>query len=121
MMLVQDVPPVPPVPPMPPMPAEVFLPPWLTLPPQVVLLISLGFFAACAFVLYPLMKAIGRRIEGKASVGSPALTAELDQLRARLTEVENWNHRLAELEERVDFAERLLSQRREPERLGPGT
>jgi len=116
MLLLQDVPTVPPVPPMPP---EVFLPPWVTLPPQVTLLIALGFFAACALVLYPLMKAIGRRIEGKTGVGSPALTAELERLRARLAELESWNHRLAELEERVDFAERLLSQRREPERLGP--
>ena len=119
MTLMQDVPPVPPVPPMPPMPEAVFLPPWATLPPQVTLLIALGFLAACAIVLYPLMKALGRRIEGRAAV-SPALAAEVEQLRTRLAEVELLHHRVGELEERVDFAERLLSQRREPERLGPG-
>lgn len=118
-MLLQDVPPVPPVPPMPPMPAEVFLPFWATLPPQVTLLIALGFFAACAVVLYPLMRAIGRRIEGKGAVPQ-ALSLELEQLRARLADVEAMTHRVAELEERVDFAERLLSQRREPGRLERG-
>jgi len=116
MIVLQDVPPIPPVPPVPPMPEAVFLPPWVTLPPQVTLLIALGFFAACALVLYPLMKAIGRRIEGKGAVPQ-ALSLELEQLRARLADVETMTHRVAELEERVDFAERLLAQKRDHERL----
>jgi hypothetical protein len=95
-------------------------PPWVTLPSQVTLLIVLGFFAACTIVLYPLMRALGRRLEGKPSGTNPALQADIDQLRQRLTEVEAMQHRVYELEERVDFAERMLSQRREPERLGGG-
>jgi hypothetical protein len=95
-------------------------PPWVTLPSQVTLLIVLGFFAACTVILYPLMRAIGRRLEGKNNVVTPALQADLDQLRQRLSEVEAVQHRVFELEERVDFAERMLSQRREPERLGGG-
>lgn len=94
-------------------------PPWITLPPQVTLLIALGFFAACAVVLFPLMRAIARRIEGRSSA-DPTLRAEVDQLRARVAEVETVHHRVLELEERVDFAERLLAQRREPERLPRG-
>jgi uncharacterized protein YoxC len=39
----------------------------------------------------------------------PTLRAEVDELRQRLVE----------LEERVDFAERLLAKRTEAERLGP--
>lgn len=39
----------------------------------------------------------------------PALRAEVDEMRQRLVE----------LEERVDFAERLLAKRNEAERLGP--
>ncbi|HWA14891.1 MAG TPA: hypothetical protein VG817_00560 [Gemmatimonadales bacterium] len=93
-------------------------PPWVTLPPQVTLLIVLGFFAACSVVLYPLMRAIGRRLEGKHTALTPALQADLEQLRQRLSEVESVQHRVFELEERVDFAERMLAQRREPERLG---
>jgi hypothetical protein len=98
------------------------IPPWVTLPPAVTALISLAFFAACAVVLYPLMRAIGRRIEGRSTGTDPALRAEVEQLRARVGDLEGLQHRVMELEERVDFAERLLAQRREPERLerGPG-
>ena len=96
------------------------LPFWITLPPAVTALISLAFFAACAFVLYPLMRAIGRRIEGRSVGTDPTLRAEVEQLHSRLAEVDALQHRVMELEERVDFAERLLSQRREPERLERG-
>lgn len=122
-----EMPPVPPAPPVPefqipdpvivsefPTPA-----PWVTLPPQVTVIISLAFLAACAVVLYPLMRAIGRRIEGRGT-GDAALREELEQLRGRVADVEVLQHRVMELEERVDFAERLLAQRREPERLGRG-
>ena len=43
---------------------------------------------------------------------------ELEQLRHRLSEVEIMQGRITELEERVDFAERLLAQKRQPEQLG---
>ncbi len=43
--------------------------------------------------------------------------AELEELDDRLYQLEQERARLHELEERVDFAERLLSQAREPERL----
>ena len=46
--------------------------------------------------------------------------AEVDDLKARLAEVEHIQHRLTDLEERVDFAERMLAQRREGGRVGPG-
>ncbi len=114
--------PVPPTPPpMPDLPPLPTLPPWATLPPAVTLLISLGFFAACAVVLYPLVRALGRRLEGRSSAGEAALRAEIDQLRQRVEDVEVMQNRILELEERVDFTERLLAnQRREAERL-PGS
>jgi hypothetical protein len=46
------------------------------------------------------------RLEAK---GSPMLTAELDELRARVEELEAERARLVELEERVDFTERVLA------------
>lgn len=94
-------------------------PPWVTLPPQMTVMIVVAFLAASAVILYPLMRAIGRRIEGRATA-DPALRAEVEQLRARLGDIESLQHRVMELEERLDFAERLLAQRREPERLGRG-
>jgi len=47
----------------------------------------------------------------------PLLAERLTELEARLAELEQGEFRLHELEERVDFAERLLAQAREPERL----
>lgn len=82
-------------------------PPWVTLPPPVTLLIALGFFAAAALVLFPLMRAIARRIEGRPSLNA----AELDELRARVADIETHQHRILEIEERLDFAERLLASR----------
>lgn len=95
-------------------------PPWVTMEPGVIVIIALAFFGACAMVLYPLVRAIGRRIEGRSARTDPAVLAELGQLRSRVEEVEALQHRVMELEERVDFAERLLAQRREPERLERG-
>jgi hypothetical protein len=46
----------------------------------------------------------------------PAL---LDDIQRRLDELENAEKRLAELEERLDFAERLLTRRQDPARLPP--
>jgi flagellar biosynthesis/type III secretory pathway M-ring protein FliF/YscJ len=59
-------------------------------------------FIILGIILYPLMKAFARRLEGRISSGvDPALLE-------RVTELE---HRLAEAEERIDFNERMLAQR----------
>ena len=42
---------------------------------------------------------------------------ELDVVNARLDQVDGLEQRVAELEERLDFTERVLSQHRETERL----
>lgn len=103
----------PPMPPMPPMEQVVINPPpWVTLPPPVVLL---GFVAMCVVagvVLFPLVRALARRIEGRAvpAEPDPQLLAEVEQLR----------HRVSELEERLDFAERMLSRRPGAEALPRG-
>jgi Tfp pilus assembly protein PilO len=93
-------------------------PPWVTMPPQTTLLMALGLFAACTIILTPLFRALGRRIEGRTT--DHALRSELDQMQARLGEVDALQHRLLDLEERLDFAERMLAQKREPDRLGRG-
>ena len=60
----------------------------------------------------PVARALGDRIRGRAGGDAdPALLAEVDQLRTRL----------AEVEERLDFAERLLAQAREADQLPGGT
>lgn len=51
---------------------------------------------------------------------SPAELSEarMAELESRLAEAGDLEFRVQELEERLDFAERLLAQHREPERLG---
>lgn len=42
-----------------------------------------------------------------------------EELQARIAELDDVKRRVGELEERLDFAERLLAQKRESERLQP--
>ena len=53
-------------------------------------------------------KAFARRLEGKAGT-DPALTERIAELEHRLAELEQDRVRVNELEERLDFAERLLA------------
>jgi Tfp pilus assembly protein PilO len=92
---------------------------WVTMPPQAVTIIILGIVAGCVIVLWPLMRALARRLEGR-STPDPATLAEVQQLRSRVAELEELPHRMADLEERLDFAERLLSQSREAQRIERG-
>ncbi len=61
-----------------------------------------------------------RRLRGRGEVEGPAVRAELEELRAQLAEQQDVRQRLLELEERVDFAERLLTQQREQGKLARG-
>jgi Tfp pilus assembly protein PilO len=108
-----------PVPPVPPIPVTPQFDPNLifTNPagPPIIFLLVIAALAATFVILLPLMRAFGRRLEGKG--GDAALRAEVEQLHARIGEVDTLHARVAELEERVDFTERLLAQSREPDRL----
>lgn len=103
-----------------PFPQEVFVgqtpaPPWESMPAPIVMLIFFAMIAAGVAILYPLARALARRLEGKHA--DPGLRAELEELRARMYEMESQQGRVAELEERLDFAERLLTKGHERERL----
>lgn len=86
---------------------------------------SFALFAAmgmigAAFLLGPIGRSISKRIAGRdADSGGDEVLARLREVEQRLAEVEAANTRLAELEERLDFAERLLTQSGGAERL-PG-
>ncbi len=95
------------------------MPPWMLMDPPALVLTALGFFAAVALIMWPLVRAIARRIEGKGGRPDPAMVAELDELRVRVAELEQQQLRFHELEERLDFTERLLAQQREQPRLHP--
>jgi hypothetical protein len=72
-----------------------------------------------AALLYPIARAYARRLEGRAP--AEGLRQDLADLSARLELMQHDQERVAELEARVDFAERMLAQQRdrEPARL-PG-
>lgn len=76
--------------------------------PMVVTIVFLAL-VAITLILWPIMRAFGRRLEGKGQ-GDAALRAEVEQLQQRLGEVDHLHHRVAELEERIDFAERMLAR-----------
>ena len=59
-------------------------------------------------------QALARRISGKSGPVDDELRTELLDLREHVGQLEQ---RLADSEERIDFAERLLAQRGEPGRL----
>ena len=97
-MMLQGIP----IPPTPPAPEAVIV---SNGPPEAVMIATtliIGFIIL-GIVLYPLVRAFARRLEGRAGGGEDASLVE-----ARVAELE---HRLADVEERLDFSERMLSQR----------
>lgn len=84
--------------------------------PPLVILIIVTVLTAATIILWPVMRALGRRLENRAGADA-GLRAEVDQLQQRILELEPMQTRVAELEERLDFAERLLAQSKDAERL----
>jgi hypothetical protein len=72
--------------------------------------------AAVALLFGPIGSAVARRIAGRSEPGDSS--AEIEDMRARMSgEVDDLRNRLGEVEERMDFTERLLAQSREPDQL----
>ncbi|HEX2265976.1 MAG TPA: hypothetical protein VHH14_06815 [Solirubrobacterales bacterium] len=105
-------PPVPPLPPQAPG-SELSVSGSLEDMAAVVLLLGVGLILAT--LVWPLIKAIARRIEGRAA--NAEVQAELEGLRERVRQLEEMQPRMLELEERVDFTERIVAKGREPDRL----
>ncbi|HEY7636647.1 MAG TPA: hypothetical protein VH763_13930 [Gemmatimonadales bacterium] len=101
----------PPIPPIPVDPNLIF-----TNDTPAIVMIVIASLLACTIILWPIVRAYARRIEGKGGT-DPALRADVEQLHQRLGEVEVLQARVAELEDRLDFAERLLAQPRESDQL----
>jgi hypothetical protein len=75
--------------------------------------------AAVGLLFGPIGSALARRIVGRPEPGDAH--AEIEEMRARVTdEVDDLRNRLAEVEERLDFAERLLAQGRQADQLPGG-
>jgi uncharacterized protein Yka (UPF0111/DUF47 family) len=103
----------PPVPPVPPPGSELSIGGSLEGIAAIVLL--LGASLIMAALIWPLVRAFAKRIEGTAPTAE--MQTELDSLRERVRQLEEIAPRMSELEERVDFTERIVAQGREPDRL----
>jgi hypothetical protein len=77
-------------------------------------IIVIAILSTALLIMWPVMRALARRLEGGAS---KELLLEVDGLRGRIQQLEDGHARMAELEERLDFAERMLAQSRDPDRL----
>jgi hypothetical protein len=75
----------------------------------------MALVAGLFLITRPLVAALARRI-GRDPTAPVVTDGAVDDLRAELDDARG---RIASLEERVDFAERMLAKQRDPERLVP--
>lgn len=81
--------------------------------------LAMGGAGALIYGAVALIGVAVKRLERSAPDGA-SLVGELADLRERVAETETIRERVLELEERLDFAERLLAQRNEPARISGG-
>jgi hypothetical protein len=83
--------------------------------------IPLAGMALSVTLGWPIARAIGRRIERRGAGGDPEATERLrgdvEDIRRRLDALEDLSGRLGEVEERLEFTERLLTRQRESGQL----
>lgn len=112
-----EAPPAPPLPPLEPVGQAPLPPPdiplevlaWLQeMPPGMILIPILAILTIGGSLLFVLVRGIARRLEGGANIRE--LRAEVEAMRQRLAELEDGGARIADLEERLDFSERILAQ-----------
>ena len=78
-------------------------------------IVAVMVFAMIGAILYPIARAYARRLEGGGA--TTALRDELADVSARLDGLQQSEGRMAELEARLDFAERMLTRQRDVESL----
>jgi len=85
------------------------------------ILLIFGGGTLVALAMSPIGRAVAAKIQGSGSAVVPSedLRRALDSNQAVLEEVEGLRRDISELQERVDFTERMLAKQREGPRL-PG-
>jgi hypothetical protein len=81
--------------------------------PMVVMTVISLSVAAIVILRGPVGRALGRRIEGTGAPDADLLH-RVEELETRLLAAEQVEGRLAEVEERLDFTERLLAAEKKP-------
>jgi hypothetical protein len=84
------------------------------------LIMLLAFTGAAVTILWTIVAAIGRVKRMGGTPGPGQLTAEeIDAIRAWLAEQDHTDTRVEQMEERLDFVERMLGRTREAQKLEP--
>ena len=88
------------------------------MPEQVFILFTITLVGGFSVILlWPFMRALAERIRPRgAAAGTEQLQAQQDALAEELAQT---RHDVAELQERLDFAERLLAKQQDPARIAP--
>ena len=88
----------------------------------IVVVVLLGTGVLFAVSVWHLSRALGARIRrwGLPPADDAARTELLEAQAAILGDLESLRREMAELAERMDFAERLLARPRDAQRIGPG-
>ena len=81
--------------------------------------IGVGLVAAASLVVLAWRRARALRHQAPMTTGEVNLD-RLNYLEERVGELEQGQNRIMELEERLDFTERMLAQQRDPAKIGPG-
>lgn len=96
------------------------MPDWLWIQEVVFPLIGMAMGAGVLYGVYRTANRLIDRKQEREALQGGAGSAEVEQLRARVEALEELSYRLHDLEERVDFTERVLTQQRERDQLRPG-
>ncbi len=90
--------------------------------PEEIVFLSFTTIVAVTCLAFGLMRTINKHLDRKHGGGpdAKALRPELDDMRAQLQGMDDLRDHIADLEERIDFTERMLAQQRDKERLPKG-
>jgi hypothetical protein len=79
--------------------------------------LAAAVLAGGLYLLAPITRAFAARIHGPPHGRGPLDSAQLEELSDH---IERLQREMLETQERLDFAERMLAQQRDAERIGPG-
>ena len=82
--------------------------------------LSVGLAGSLTYAAIAFTSAFARRLEGQRTGDLDALADQVEDLRLRVEDGEATRTRIVELEERLEFTERMLAQQRDVSRLPGG-
>lgn len=90
--------------------------------PEEIVFLSFTSIVAVTTIAFGIMRSINKHLDRKwrvqqSGAGYEPILAELEEMRTRLDGSDELRDRMVELEERVDFAERILAEGKRPDQL----